>query len=329
MANIATPKEKTVSVGRFTELTLGEIVCDQNIRSEEPSFESDEGADLVASIKEYGVLEPVIVIVGQDGKYHLRAGYRRHAALRKVAEIAGRPWASEKIPAMAYTVDEMRAKEMALVENLQRKAMNPLDRAIAFSQLIEETGCEQREIARRLGVTSASISQHRALLRFPEAVKNKIKTGRLNFTLARALTRLKSPELIASLSEEVEVKRLGVQQTEQRVVEILERKTSRLGAAQNSAQPKRPRRTPGKAERVEAAVGPAIMRTTQMKEATLKVMSEPSVRSLLVTWARRVDGARSRERKREYELVLYGLGLAAGLDFKASRKARPPSDLRR
>ena len=323
MANAVASNTQKVPDGKFMRLALGEIICDRNIRTEDPAILDDDGMDLVASIEANGVLEPVLVVMGKDRKYHLRAGFRRCAAVKMIAEKSKRPWEKERIPAMAFTVSEAQAREIALVENIQRKPMNPIERAVAIAELIEKMGCEAGQLARRLGMKAGSLSQHLALLKLPAAIQKEVKSGGLAFTSARTLSRLKDPTLIIKAFETVEAKGLDGSRTQQLVEEMLRRgqeRRSETEEARGQTSQKASaavKKEPASRQDNKGATAPEadLSLADLMKGARLRLRSEATVRSLLVEWAGKIDAARSPERRREYEFVLQGLSLAAGLDL--------------
>jgi ParB/RepB/Spo0J family partition protein len=323
MANAASSNTLTVPEGKYMKLALGAIVCDRNIRTDDPAILNDDGMDLVASIEANGVLEPVLVVKGEDRKYHLRAGFRRCAAVRTIAEKNKRPWAKELVPAIAFTVSEVQSQEIALVENLQRKEMNAFDRAVAIAEIMNRTGCEAAQMAKRLGMTPGSISQHLSLLKMPAAIQKEVKSGNLTFTVARTLARIKDANLVIKAFEAVEAKGLDAVRTKHLVEEMLRREQEprreteevRGKPAQKTGTPERRPPASGQNGKAVTAEETAVPLAERMRGAKLRMRSESTVRNLLVEWASKADAARSPERRREYELVLRGLALAAGIDL--------------
>ena len=156
---------------------------DKNVRSSLPDI-----SDLVASIKTEGIIEPLIAVQQGDGTAQLIAGYRRyHAALQLKLT---------KVPVRMVSADEARRHRIALIENLQRADMNPMDRAVGINQMIAQEGIEQREAARKLGVSDGYISQHLALLRLPKKVQMAVRAGQIELAHARQLGRIKDEEKV-------------------------------------------------------------------------------------------------------------------------------------
>jgi ParB family chromosome partitioning protein len=151
----------------------------------QPRKHFDEAAldDLKTSIAEYGVLVPIIVRRRDDG-YELVAGERRWRACAALQRAT--------IPAIVRQSDDRDSLEVAIVENLQRENLNPLEEAAGFAQLIEEHAFTQDEVAKRLGKSRSTISNALRLLALPDAVKAALVDGRLSAGHAKAL--LSAPE---------------------------------------------------------------------------------------------------------------------------------------
>lgn len=159
------------------ELPINAIVPNPN----QPRLHFDEEslADLAASIKEIGVLQPVLVRAMDDGTYQLIAGERRWRAARR-AEL-------RTIPAIVRTVDELASVEQALVENLHREDLTPLEEASAYQQLIEDFGLTHDQVATRVGKSRASVTNTLRLLQLPPSIQHLLADGRLSAGHARAL----------------------------------------------------------------------------------------------------------------------------------------------
>jgi ParB family transcriptional regulator, chromosome partitioning protein len=308
-------KPEKVPTGTFQELAISEIIAEGNIRTD-LSLTDRDGANLLESIRNHGVIQPVTVIKGADGKYRLRAGFRRYTALE---QLKGR---SAMIPSMVFTVDEARAREMALIENTQRTGLNPIDEANAIKEYLEHTGADQQTAAQRLGFTAGSISQKLSLLTLPPGVQKDVKAQKLDFTSARHLTRLKEPKLVAEAVERIQEKKLNAAATDELVKDILRREKEREEAkaaaekekakAEGKAAPAK-KSTKGKAEDEEKVV----TLVDQIKELSqkMKPKSETALRKLLIDYAEKVQNARKDETRKEYELVLHGISLAAGIEL--------------
>lgn len=152
---------------------------------EQPRVDVADGSldELAASIREHGVLQPLLVSEGHDGTYTLIAGERRLRAAR----IAG----LSTVPAVIRErLDARTELELALVENLQRRDLSPIEEALAFEHLRSEFGLSQAEIARRVGFDRSTVANALRLLKLPEEVRRSVQNGGLSAGHARALLSL-------------------------------------------------------------------------------------------------------------------------------------------
>ena len=141
--------------------------------------------DLIASIKRHGILQPLVVTKTPDG-YELIAGERRLRAAR----MAGR----SDVPVVVRSAEEQDKLELALVENIQRADLNPIEEARAYRKLIEDYDLTQEAVAERLGKSRPQVANTLRLLDLPEEVQSAVREGRIPVTAARALLSLESPE---------------------------------------------------------------------------------------------------------------------------------------
>jgi ParB family transcriptional regulator, chromosome partitioning protein len=185
-------------------------------------IETSQLDQLAASVAEHGVLQPVL-LMETDGGYQLIAGERRVRA----AELAG----LNTVPAVIRTADEQQQLALALVENIQRAELNPLDEAQAFQQLIDEFGLTQEQVALRVGRSRPSIANTLRLLHVSEAVQEALRVGGLTEGHARALAALHDHEAQDRLLETVTRRALSVRQTEELV-----RAATSVGAAEPAAK---------------------------------------------------------------------------------------------
>jgi len=162
---------------RLEELPIGSIV--PNPHQPRVHFDEETLAELSASIREIGVLQPVLVRPGKDGVYELIAGERRWRAARRAGLAV--------IPAIVRTTDELGSVERALVENLHRQDLTPLEEASAYSQLIEDFSLTHEQIAERVGKSRSSITNTLRLLSLPAAIQHLMADGQLSAGHAKAL----------------------------------------------------------------------------------------------------------------------------------------------
>lgn len=179
------------------------------------SFDQEKIQELSESIKEHGVVQPIVVRDDERGKYELVAGERRWRAARLLG--------METIPAIIkdYSIKELTA--VSLVENIQRQNLNPMEEAAAYQLLIKEFSLSQEELAKRLGKSRPFIANTLRLLSLNPEVQKMVETGSLSMGHGRALLSLKSSQQI-SVAETIVEKGLSVRQTEGLVKGLLEQK---------------------------------------------------------------------------------------------------------
>jgi len=175
------------------------------------AFDDTALAELTASIREKGLLQPIVVRrVGSD-RYQLIAGERRFRA----AQRAG----LERIPIVVRDADDGEALELALIENLQRENLNPVEEARAYQRLADEFGLAQEDIARRVGKSRSTVTNSLRLLQLPAEVLAQLESGALTAGHARSLLALASTQAQAAVARDVAQRRLSVRDTEQLVRE--------------------------------------------------------------------------------------------------------------
>jgi ParB family transcriptional regulator, chromosome partitioning protein len=194
---------------RLAALAPSDIV--PNPQQPRTEFREEELAELVHSVREFGVLQPIVVRErsgAQQGEpqYELIMGERRLRA----STIAG----LETIPAIVRdTADEDMLRD-ALLENLHRAQLNPLEEASAYQQLLEDFGITQERLAERLGRSRPQISNTLRLLRLPAPVQSRVAAGVLSAGHARAILSTNDPELMAKLADKIVNEELSVRQAE-------------------------------------------------------------------------------------------------------------------
>lgn len=180
-----------------------------NAEQPRKEFPPSELAELVESIKIHGVLQPVLVTELGDGGYELIAGERRLRA----ATLAGLP----TIPAMVKAATRQEKLELALIENIQRQNLNPVEEAFAFKRLMEEFGLTQEEVAERVGKSRPAIANALRLLDLPEPIQKALIDGQLSVGKAKALLSLKSKEDQMRMFAELIGQRASVRDLEQKI----------------------------------------------------------------------------------------------------------------
>jgi ParB family chromosome partitioning protein len=165
-----------------------------------------ELAELAASIRAHGVIMPLVVRPRREGGYTLIAGERRWRASQRAG--------LHEVPVVVQDVDTREAFERALVENLQRQDLDPLEEAAAFHRLTDEFGLTQDQVAERVGKDRSTVANAIRLLRLPASVRELVETRRLSMGHARALLALASEREIEIAAREVVAKALSVRATE-------------------------------------------------------------------------------------------------------------------
>ena len=190
------------------EIPIGEIRA--NHYQPRKEFKPEELRELKESIKAAGLLQPITVrqIAGQVG-YELVAGERRLRAIRELG------WA--RIPALVRHYDDRTMLTLALVENLQREDLNPIEEAEGYARLSGEFGLTQNEIAELVGKDRSTIANLLRVLHLPIEVRRSLETGELSMGHARPLLALEDPTLILKVAKETVEHGLSVRAVEQRV----------------------------------------------------------------------------------------------------------------
>ena len=178
--------------------------------------EDEEFRELLASIEREGLLQPILVRPLGNGLYECVAGERRLRAVKKLG------W--KEVPAIVKELDDRSALLIALIENLQRKDLNPIETALAYQSLMEKFGFTQEEVAERVGKDRATVANLLRILKLPEEVKQDLLEGRLSVGHAKALLSLQDVDSILQVRELILKKGLSVRQTEELVRKILEGK---------------------------------------------------------------------------------------------------------
>ena len=194
------------------ELPVGEI--ENNPFQPRREFNHDEIASLAESIKNHQQLQPILVRI-VDGKYQLISGERRlratiHAGLKTIrAEVR--------------EADDRLVAELAIIENLQRKDLNPIEKAMSFKRYIEEHKCKQDDLARRLSIDRSTIANLMRLLELPQAILDLLAANEVSAGHARALLPIGDEEIQVRTAKRIMDERWSVRATESFVAELLKK----------------------------------------------------------------------------------------------------------
>ncbi len=201
--------------GGFEEISVYEI--DNNPFQPRQEFDTAEIEALAASIKEHGLLQP-IVVRRVDGRYQLIAGERRLRAATKAG--------FQQVAAQIREADDRQVAELAIVENLQRKDLNPLEKAASFQRYLSTYGGTQEELAARLKINRSTVANLIRLLELPEEVRQALHTGGISQGHARALLPLGDQHEQIAFAKRIFVEQLSVRETESQVKEMIQQADS-------------------------------------------------------------------------------------------------------
>jgi ParB family chromosome partitioning protein len=181
-------------------------------------FSAEKLEELAASIREKGIIQPLVVRKMSE-HYELVAGERRWRAAQKAGLLA--------VPVVIQDISDDTALEIALIENIQREDLNAIEQAEAFHALIEKFHLSQEEMAKRVGKDRSTVANSLRLLKLPAEIKNDILEDRLTMGHARALLALETQELMEQAREEVLRRNLSVRETENLVKRMKSRRPAR------------------------------------------------------------------------------------------------------
>ncbi len=206
-ALISTEEVRTQGSSYINEVEINKIKANPN----QPRREFDEQAleELAESIKEIGLVQPITVRKMEDGSYTIIAGERRWRA----CQMAG----YKSVPAYIRTVDDENMMEMALVENIQREDLNPMEIALAYQHLIEQYNLTQERLSEKVGKNRSTVTNYLRLLKLPASIQVALEKRELDMGHARTLLSLSNPALQNKLFAEIKRQRMSVRKVEQMV----------------------------------------------------------------------------------------------------------------
>ena len=210
-ALISTHEEvETSGSSSISEVAISQIEANPN----QPRREFDEKAleELAESIRNFGIIQPITLRKLSDDRYQIIAGERRWRA----SQMAG----LQRVPAYIRTADDENMMQMALVENIQREELNPIEVALAYQHLIERYNLKQEELSEKIGKNRATIANTLRLLKLPAQVQMAIKNRQIDKGHARALLSLADPAMQVKFFKEVVEKGYSVRQIEDMVAQI-------------------------------------------------------------------------------------------------------------
>ena len=190
--------------GTIQEIPIGEL--DPSPDQPRKHFDEESISQLSDSIRDQGVLQPLIVVAASNGRYRIIAGERRYRACR----MAG----LETVPCMVRDLDIVRQMEISLIENLQREDLNPVEAARGIRALMQQCGYTQEKVAQRLGKSRPAVANLIRLLSLPEEVTEMVRDGMLTAGHARVLAGFTDPETQTALARKAAEEGLNVRQME-------------------------------------------------------------------------------------------------------------------
>jgi len=195
--------EKAETKGDVVEINLSEIRS--NPYQPRKVFDQEALEELAASIKEYGIVQPIIVKKSIKG-YELVAGERR----TKAARLAG----LTTIPAIIKDFNDQDMMEIALIENIQRENLNPIEEAESYANIIKLRGFTQEEFAEKFGKSRSYVTNILGLLKLPEKVKDLVSAKKITMGHARVLSKIDSEDKVCELADQIIIEGLSVRDIE-------------------------------------------------------------------------------------------------------------------
>jgi ParB family chromosome partitioning protein len=222
-----------------------------NPRNPRRNFDGESLDELAASIKEKGIIQPILVrpLHGTPNAFEIIAGERRWRA----AQRAG----LHEVPAVSFDVDDRQALELAIIENVQRADLDPLEEAAGYERLGDEFGYTQADLARIIGKSRSHLSNCLRLLKLPERAKALLREGRISAGHARALLTAPEPE---ALAETIAAKGLSVREAER-----LAESAQESARAKSSQAPERRGRANGEKDADTRAMEKSLMEALGME----------------------------------------------------------------
>lgn len=197
--------EPAISENTDTVEALRITLVEPNKNQPRHSFDNDKIDELSESIKEHGVIQPIIVVKNDD-RYKIVAGERRWRAAKKAG--------LKEIPAVIRNYSEFEIAQIALIENLQRENLNPIEEAMGYQTLMSKFNMTQEDVSDKIGKSRSAIANSVRLLSLDEPIRQKLISGEISSGHARALLSVQSPKIRLALLQSIIEKGLNVRQTE-------------------------------------------------------------------------------------------------------------------
>ncbi|WP_141434458.1 nucleoid occlusion protein [Bacillus sp. 03113] len=189
-------------------------------------FNDEKIEELSRTIHTHGIIQPIVVREYEEGQFEIIAGERRWRAMKKLG------WS--EVPAIVKNLSDTETASVALIENLQREELSPIEEAVAYGKLLELHNLTQEALAQRLGKGQSTVANKLRLLKLPDKVQDALLNKSISERHARSLIPLKDTEKQVKLLEEIIEKSLNVKQTEDRVVKLLNNTESKSRSTRKS-----------------------------------------------------------------------------------------------
>jgi ParB family chromosome partitioning protein len=208
--NNKTESKNTTAIGSTHEIAITEI--ETNPFQPRTEFDQEKLHELSISIEQLGIIQPITVRKLKDNKYQLISGERRFRA----SKLAG----LSKLPAFVRIANDQEMLEMALVENIQRENLNPIEVALSYQRLIEEIKLTQEQCSERVGKNRTTVTNFLRLLKLPSEIQKGLSTGEISTGHARALISVKNTESQLNIFHDIVANGYSVREVEQIVKEF-------------------------------------------------------------------------------------------------------------
>ena len=205
-----TPATSVAATESSQEMPIAQIEPDPN--QPRKFFEPEVLKELAESIREHGILQPLLVKPLGNERYRIIAGERRFQAAKQIGLTT--------VPVIVKDVDDNEGLEMAIVENVQRKDLNPVERAMAYQRLIDEFHLTQEEVAHKVGKDRVSVTNSLRLMALPAAIKRGLAEGKITEGHGRALLGESDPQKQLAMYDEIVRRKLSVRQVELAIKQV-------------------------------------------------------------------------------------------------------------
>lgn len=210
---------------QFESISIDRILAGED--QPRSSFDAEKMDELARSIRVHGILQPITVVRAEAGKFRIVAGERRWRA----AQLAG----LKEVPAMVRTVPDHKRLELALIENIQREDLNPIETALAFGRLVSDHNLSHEQVAERTGKERSTVTNFLRLLKLAPEIQSEVIEGNITMGHARALLSLPDAEAQREAGRRVVNRKLSVRETEALVKQLLEPSRGRVEKKESSA----------------------------------------------------------------------------------------------